>query len=217
MLSKIPSELFRFYSSQGLKAALYARMRWRLCPFEEIERYVPREGTIIDIGCGYGLLANFLALRSGKRDVTGVDLSVGRIRVAQKTTDNRKKVQFKLMNALDLQSGEYSTVVMSDFLHHIDYQAQQELLARCYQKLPPGGLLIIEEVDNRPLWKYWFAVISDKILNVGERQFFRNYRDFQKLLQRIGFLVRTKKVDKGIPLSDILFICRKKSSLRTSS
>jgi len=217
MLSKIPSELFRFYSRQGLKAALYARLRWRLCPFEEIERQVPKEGAIIDIGCGYGLLANFLVLRSSKRDVTGVDLSAGRISVAQKTTDNRKKVQFKLMNALDLQSGEYSTVVMSDFLHHIDYQAQQELLARCYQKLPPGGLLIIEEVDNRPLWKYWFAVISDKILNVGERQFFRNYRDFQKLLQRIGFLVRTKKVDKGIPLSDILFICRKKSSLRTSS
>ena len=217
MLSKIPSELFGFYSKLGVKAALYARLRWRLCPFEEIEKHVPKEGTIIDIGCGYGLLANFLVLRSSKRDVTGIDLSVGRISVAQKTTDNRKKVQFKLMDALDLQSGEYSTVVMSDFLHHIDYQAQGELLARCYQKLPPGGLLIIEEVDNRPLWKYWFAIMSDKILNVGERQFFRGRHEFQELLQRIGFLVRTKKVDKGIPLSDILFICRKKGNSRISS
>jgi len=153
MLSKIPSELFRFYSRQGLKAALYARLRWRLCPFEEIERQVPKEGAIIDIGCGYGLLANFLVLRSSKRDVTGVDLSAGRISVAQKTTDNRKKVQFKLMNALDLQSGEYSTVVMSDFLHHIDYQAQQDLLTRCYQKLPLGAFslskkLIIDRSGN---------------------------------------------------------------------
>lgn len=209
MLSKIPPELFNFYSNQGPKVALYARLRWRLCPFEEIERHVPKEGTIIDIGCGYGLLANLLALKSSKRDVTGVDLSVGRIRVAQKTTDNRKKLQFKLMNALDLQLGKCSTVVMSDFLHHLDCKVQEELLARCYQKLPPGGLLIIEEVDNRPLWKYWFAIMSDKILNVGEQQFFRNHRDFQELLERIGFLVRTKKVNKGIPLSDILFICKK--------
>jgi 2-polyprenyl-3-methyl-5-hydroxy-6-metoxy-1,4-benzoquinol methylase len=209
MLNRIPSELFRFYSGQGLKVALYARLRWRLCPFEEIERYVPKEGTIIDIGCGYGLLANFLALKSSKREVTGIDLSVGRIRAAQKTTDSRKRIQFKLMDALDLQLGRYSTVIMSDFLHHLDCEAQEELLARCYQKLPSRGLLIIEEVDNRPLWKYWFAIMSDKILNVGERQFFRNHRNFQKLLQRVGFHVKTKKVDKSLPLSDILFICKK--------
>ncbi len=209
MLSKIPSELFDFYSGQGPKAALYARLRWRMCPFEEMERHVPKEGTIIDIGCGYGLLANFLVLRSSKRDVTGIDLSVRRIRAAQKTTDSRKKIQFKLMDALDLQLGKYKTVIMSDFLHHIDCEAQEELLARLYRKLPPGGLVIIEEVDSRPLWKYWFAIMSDKILNVGERQFFRNRRDWQNLLERTGFHVKTKEANKDIPLSDILFICKK--------
>ena len=213
MLSKIPSELFDFYSNLGLRAVLYTRMRWRLCPFEEIEKHVPKEGRIIDIGCGYGLLANFLALRSSKRDVIGIDLSVGRVRVAQKTTDSRTRVQFKLMDALDLRLGEYSTVVMSDFLHHIDSEAQHELLTRCYQELPTGSFLIIQEVDDRPRWKYWFAIMSDKILNVGERQFFRSSRDFQKLLHRIGFYIRVKKVDKGIPLSDVLFICEKKGSL----
>ena len=212
MLSKIPPELFDFYSCQGLKTALYARLRWRMCPFKEIERHAPKEGTIIDIGCGYGLLANFLALRSSKRDITGIDLSVGRISIAQKTTNNRKKIQFKLMDALDLQLGKYDTVIMSDFLHHLDCEAQEELLTRCYQKLPPRGLLIIEEVDSRPLWKFWFAIMSDKILNVGERQFFRNYREFRKLLQGIGFHVKTKKAHKDIPLSDILFICRKEKS-----
>jgi len=180
-----------------------------MCPFEEIERHVPKEGTIIDIGCGYGLLVNFLALRSSKRNVAGIDLSVGRISVAQKTSDNRKKIRFKLMDALDLELGKYGTVIMSDFLHHLDREAQEELLARCYKRLPPAGLLIIEEVDNRPLWKYWFAIMSDKILNVGERQFFRNRYDFQELLQRIGFHVKTKKIDKDIPLSDVLFICKK--------
>jgi len=209
MLSKIPSELFDFYSNLGPRAALYARLRWRLCPFEEIEKHVPKEGKIIDIGCGYGLLANLLVLRSSKRDVVGIDLSVRRISVAQKTTDNRKKIQFKLMDALDLQLGKYDTVIMSDFLHHIDCEVQEELLARCYERLPPGGLLIIEEVDSRPLWKYWFAFMSDKILNLGERQFFRTRQEFQRLLQRTGFRVKTEEAAKGIPLSDTLFICKK--------
>jgi len=217
MLSKIPPELFRLYSGHGLRVALYARLRWRLCPFEEIERHVPKEGTVVDIGCGYGLLANFMTLKSSKRNVTGIDLSVGRIGVAQKTTDNRKRIQFKLMNVLDLQLGKYSTVVMSDFLHHLDYESQEELLVCCYQRLPPRGFLIIEEVDDRPLWKYWFNIIVDRILNLGEGIFFRNYREFQELLQRIGFEVKTKKAHKGIPLSDILFICRKRGNLETSS
>jgi len=209
LLSNISSELFDFYSHQGLRAALYARLRWRMCPFEEIERHVPKEGRIVDIGCGYGLLTNFLTLESSKRDVTGIDLSAGRISIAQKTSDDRKKIQFKLMDALDLKLGKYNAVVMSDFLHHLSCEAQEELLTRCYEQLPRGGVLVIEEVDSRPLWKYWFAVMSDKILNVGERQFFRSRREFQKLLQRIGFHVRTKRIDNGIPLSDILFICKK--------
>ena len=209
MLSKIPSELFRFYSGLGRKVALYARLRWRLCPFEEIESHIPKEGKIIDVGCGYGLLANFLVLKSAKREVIGIDLSLERIKVAQKTTDNRKKIQFKLMDALDLQLEKYNTVVMSDFLHHINCEAQEELLARCYQDLPTGSFLIIEEVDNRPLWKYWFAFLIDRLLNTGERQFFRPHQEFQELLQRIGFSVRIKEVDKHLPLSDILFICKK--------
>jgi len=209
MLSRIPSELFNFYSSQGLKVALYAYLRWRLCPFEEIEKHISDKGKIIDIGCGYGLLANFLVLKSNGRDVTGADLSPGRISVAQETTRNRKRIRFKLLNVLDLRLGEYSTMVMSDFLHHIDYQAQEELLTRCYQELPLGGLLVIEEVDNRPLCKYWFNTVVDQVLNIGKGIFFRNKWEFRELLERIGFKVSIKKAHKGLPLSDILFICRK--------
>jgi len=134
----------------GIKVTLYVRLRWRLCPFKKIEKHIPKEGTIVDIGCGYGLLANLLVLRSSKREVMGKDLSVKRISIAQKTTNNRKRIQFKYMNALDLQTRKYNAIVMSDFLHHIDYGAQEQLLVHCYQKLLPGGLLIIEEVDNKP-------------------------------------------------------------------
>ncbi len=209
MLSRIPSQLFRFYSSQGLRVAMYAYLRWRGCPFEQIESHIPREGKIIDVGCGYGLLANFLILRSSKRDVTGIDLSVRRISAAQETIGSRRNIRFKLMNVLDLELGELDVAVMSDFLHHIDYAAQEELLAHCYQKLPTGGLLIIEEVDDKPLCKYWFNTMLDKMLNIGDRIFFRNQREFRELLEKIGFKVNVKEANKGLPLSDVIFICIK--------
>ncbi len=209
MLSRIPAQLFRFYSHQGLRVSLYAYLRWRLCPFEEIESYIPREGKIVDVGCGYGLLANFLILRSSKRDVTGIDLSVRRIGAAQETTGNGRNVRFKLMNVFDLELREPDAVVMSDFLHHIDYKSQEEVLTHCYEKLSPGGFLVCQEVNNKPFWKYCFAFLIDRILNIGERQFFRPHQKFQELLEGIGFSVKIKKVDKHLPLSDILFICKK--------
>ena len=113
------------------------------------------------------------------------------------------------MNVLDLELREPDAVVMSDFLHHIDYQSQEEVLIHCYQKLSPRGSLICQEVDNRPLWKYWFAFLIDRILNVGERQFIRSRQGLQELLQRIGFSVKIKKVDKHLPAADVLFICKK--------
>ena len=209
MLGRIPPELFRFYSHQGLRVSLYAYLRWRLCPFEEIESHIPKEGKIIDVGCGYGLLANFLVLRSNKRDVTGVDLSTKRIKAAQETTDSRKNIRFKLINVFDLKLREPDAVVMSDFLHHIDYQSQEVVLTHCYEKLSHGGLLVCQEVNNKPLWKYWFAFLIDRILNIGERQFFRPHQEFQELLERIGFTVKVRRVDKHLPLSDILYICKK--------
>lgn len=209
MIKKIPAKLFKLYSLQGFNVSFYVRLRWRLCPFEDIETHVPKEGKILDIGCGYGLLANYLALTSKKRDITGIDLSEKRIDIARKSIFHRQKISFHCKNVVDLQIGEYRAMIMSDFLHHIDYGIQEELLRLCYQKLQPGGLLLIEEVDDSPFWKYWLTYITDVLLNIGDDLFFRNRDSYKELLCRIGFEVHMKEANKNIPWSDILYICKK--------
>lgn len=98
---------------------------------------------------------------------------------------------------------------MSDFLHHLPYRHQEELLAVCCQKLSKNGLLIMEEVDGKPYWKYQFNIIVDGLLNLGKRIYFRNSSEYVKLLSRIGFQVSTETAHKGLPFSDILYLCRK--------
>jgi len=209
MLKRIPQKLFDLYSDQGAGVIWYVRLRWALCPFEQIARRVPLQGTIVDVGCGYGLLSNLLALTSEERDVIGIDLYPKRIRIAQRTVKGRKNIKFLLEDANCLRVGKCDVFVMSDFLHHLSYRHQEELLVLCYQKLSKNGLLIVEEVDDKPYWKYQFNVIVDGLLNLGHKIYFRNSSEYLKLLSTIGFQVKTEMAHKGLPLSDILYLCRK--------
>jgi len=209
MFKRIPQELFNLYSDLGSAVISYVRLRWRICPFEKIMQHVPLKGTIVDVGCGYGLLGNLLALSSPERDVIGIDLSPRRIRVAQGTIKGRRNIRFLLQDANSLKIEKCDVFVMSDFLHHVPYQHQEQLLAMCYQKLSKNGLLIMEEVDDKPYWKYQFTIVVDVLLNLGHRIYFRSSPEYLSLLSRIGFQTKTEVAHKGLPFSDILYLCRK--------
>ena len=210
MHKRIPQELFSLYSDLGAIVTWYARLRWRVCPFEKIAQHVPLKGTIVDVGCGYGLLSNLLALASEEREVIGIDLSPKRIKVAQGTVRDRRNIKFLRQDANSLKVEKCNVFLMSDFLHHLPYQHQDELLALCYQKLSKNGLLIIEEVDDKPFWKYRFNIIADGLLNLGQRIYFRNSSEYLRLLSSIGFGVKTEVAHKDLPLSDVLYLCKKR-------
>ncbi len=208
MLTKIPDNLKELYSSFGFIDKLYIRLRYRLCPFNKIESFVPKAGRILDVGCGYGLLANLISLRSAKREVFGIDSSSKRINVARGTIGARKNIQFELKNSDDIDLAKYDAVVMSDFLHHLSYHKQEELIKRVYEGLSYGGILIIQDIDTKPSWKYSFAYLIDVIFNL-EVSNYRSLNNFVEMLTKIGFKVRSERIDKGVPLPDVIYICRK--------
>src|SRR3989344_7137228 len=170
---KLPDEIENLYDFLGPKERLYIKLRWRLCPFFLIERFLPSRGKIIDVGCGYGLLANLISLNKN-RDVYGFDLNAKRISIAKKTTGNRKNIHFELKNVKDLKLGSCDAIVMSDFLHHIPYKEQEALIKQAAGKLKKKGIIIIQDIGKKPLWKYLFASNLDLILNCFPRLYYRN-------------------------------------------
>lgn len=209
MKQKIPLEIKKLYQKNNLSKRAYISLRWRLCPFEEIEKYLPDSGIILDIGCGYGLLSNFLAFKSNRRRVIGIDNSQKRLEIAKSTVGNRFNIAFIQEDINNLKLSNCQGAAISDVLHHLSEENFNSLLVEIYKKLEPGGKLIIEEVDNKPFLKYLSNLFIDHVLYPNQKINFRPVSYWKKLLEKIGFQIDIIPAHCHLPLADVILVCSK--------
>lgn len=205
----IPTEVERLYDFLGFFDKAYIKLRWRLCPFYLIEKFLPKKGIIIDVGCGYGLLANYLALKHNERNVYGYDLNQRRIKIANKSIKNRGNIHFEAKDVKMLKLNSCDAIVMSDFLHHIPYKEQKNLARQAHNKLKKGGILMIQDIGRKPLWKYYIAIFIDNVVNFFPKLYYFSSSSFKYMLEKNGFIVNVIRADKSLPLPDVLFVCKK--------
>lgn len=208
---KIVEELMNLYSNCGLYVRMYAKLRLHLLALSHIINFLPKNGIIIDLGCGYGLLANYLSLRLKSARIIGLDLNPKRIKIAQETVKSRKNIEF-LLKDVTLEVPSCSGVILSDFLHHLSVNTQNYLLRNIFNKLDRGGVLVILEINpsEKPICKYWLSCISDVILYpFSEKCHYRQPNEMQKMLSQIGFTTKVITNQKIPIFSRILYFCRK--------
>jgi len=212
MFYRLPDCLFRMYKKSGARALLYTIIKWGLTPFEEMERHVPGQGLVLDLGCGNGLFSNYLAVRSPDRKVVGIDSSGARINTAQSVARDNGYTNISFCRR-DVQGFNVSLckcVILSDFLHHISYADQEDLVKRSFTGLEKGGVIIIKEIDRRPRHKFIFSFIVDYLLNIGSNLYHRDTVDFQRMLAEIGFTdISAIPLSRHLPFSNVLYIGRK--------
>jgi 2-polyprenyl-6-hydroxyphenyl methylase/3-demethylubiquinone-9 3-methyltransferase len=175
--------------------------------YDEIEHHLPREGRFLDVGCGYGLFANYLALCSPGREVTGVELNERKLRHCAKGLPG---VRFERRDLLAAEWRErYDGIVVLHVLHHLrSYSEQEELLAHCARGLTEQGILAILEVDKQPAWKLGVAWLVDHLLYPGDGIFYRGRPEMLALLNRLGFKAEIVSLHAGHPFPHVLYLCR---------
>lgn len=196
---------------RGAPRLIRTELRYRLniCPFEEVERRVPADARVLDLGCGYALLSNLIALGSPARQVTGMDTELRRVQVANGTVGARTNARF-VQGDVTVEPFEQPTcIVMNDVLHHIPHDRQIPLLRKCFASLPPGGWLLIKDVDKDVMWKYLFNYLHDIVKNRHMPIFCLDSAVLGALLDVVGFQVEVLHLDTGYPYSHVLYLCRK--------
>jgi len=141
-------------------------LRSRTCPFREIGDFVPAKGKILDLGCGFGLLPIMLSSGFPERTITAIDCEQARVNVAE-----GERCRLGISNCTFLcgdiavcdYGGPYDCVLLVDVLYQFSRDGKEKVIERCRNCLNRGGLLIIKEMDNRPLWKFAWCYIQESV------------------------------------------------------
>lgn len=149
--------------------AQYYDLLYRDKPYREeadyirrlILSHVPDAHTLVELGCGTGAHAEYLA-RAGM-DVSGADLSEWMLeraaaRCAGLPDDVAQRLRFTRGDVRDIRLGVRADAVISLF-HVMSYQSEntdlQAMFATAYEHLRPGGVFIFD------VW-YGPAVLTDR-------------------------------------------------------
>ncbi len=104
-------------------------------------------GPILDVGCGHGLLANYLAAEIGLA-ATGVDINTALIAEAERS-DVTGKNTFLVGDAADLPvtADSYDLATCIEVLEHVE--DPKRVLEEIRRALVPGGWLVLSTPNER--------------------------------------------------------------------
>ncbi len=125
--------------------------------------------TIVDIGCGGGILAEAMALHGGK--VTGIDLSAKPIGVAKlHRLESGVEVDYRLIGAEALAAqlpAAFDVVTCMELLEHVPSPAST--ISACAALAKPGGTVLFSTISRNPK-SYLFAIVgAEYLLNLLPR------------------------------------------------
>ena len=208
--SRLPRDLAHLYADCPLSDRLQVGLRWRTCPFEAVAAFAPSSGEVLDLGCGRGLLANLLALRSPSRRVSGLDPDPRRIETARRTVGARTNVAFRAGEAPP--PGErFGAILLVDVLYLLADDRRRRLLASCRGALAAGGVLLVKTMARRPRWKAAIDRLQESLAVLalgwtrGETIVPPDPAVLARELEDLEFRVTTVPLDRGFPHPHVLF------------
>jgi 1-acyl-sn-glycerol-3-phosphate acyltransferase len=194
----------RLYRYQGKFVEQYVHWKMKIDPmFGMLDNVVPRNGFVLDLGCGYGLATHWLARMTDQRAFLGVDYDENKIRVAQRTAPEDRRIKFELRDILDWEYPPCDAVLLLDVLHYWTPEKQELILEKARRALRPGGRLILREAaceesgehHRVERWEKFAGRIGHN--KSAEGLHFRTIAELTGALQRAGFVQWEIKTGKG--------------------
>ena len=106
------------------------------------KRYLKSSDTILDLGCGTGLVSNELS--ANVKNIDAIDFSTKMIEIAKTKAENRKikNIEYSHTTVFDdrLKLASYDVIFCFYILHLLDNE--QKIMRKIHELLKPDGILI---------------------------------------------------------------------------
>jgi SAM-dependent methyltransferase len=169
-------------------------------------------GTVVDLGCGYGMALGFAAFGDSSRRLVGCDLDAHRIAIAREAL-GALNADLSVADVRRLDLPPAGLILILDVLQYLPVDDQQALLQRCCSALAPQGMLIFRVHDcERGLWST-ITMAFDRLIfacgRAGVRPLMLSAAEYHSVLENAGMQVEQRRFRNRLPLAHILFIAKK--------
>ncbi len=176
------------------------------------ESLLPKNGVITDIGCGYGFLAYMLHFTGEQRKIIGIDYDAEKIAVAKHCFSKNDQLSFIAADATNHPLPPSDAFILSDILHYLPKQEQENLLTSCIRQLNEDGMILLRDADKN---------LEKRHMGTQYTEFFSTNFGFNKALNKLEFVssefitdivtknnMCLKKIDNTKLTSNIIYIIK---------
>ena len=195
----------RTYRTAPPATRLHVLGRFLTCPFLRVLKHLPPEARVLDLGAGHGIFAH-LAVEWGARSVVAVEPDRRKIFLTF------RRPAMHVVGGYDTAvGGAFDAVTMLDVLYRFPVPEWDALFRSVRQRLAPGGVFLIKELDPehraKQLWNRTQERISDRIgLTLGEAFSYETRDQIRDRLLAAGFeRFEAVEIGAGYPHAHILY------------
>jgi 2-polyprenyl-6-hydroxyphenyl methylase/3-demethylubiquinone-9 3-methyltransferase len=203
------------FAAAPLAAKVFIRGRAFLSDLAFVERYVPKKGFIVDLGCGHGLFACLLREASPTRRVLGMDLDPRKIEVARGAIRDTQWLRFEVGDIVSTPPPKCDAVTIVDVLYLLPFDQQEEVLKNAATALGEATPLIVKAQEKRTDPRYALTYAQEIVtVSLGltrggrDRFFFPTREQALAMFERAGFFVDVVEMPLR-PYTDVLYLARK--------
>ena len=102
---------------------------------------MPREGRVLDIGCGAGHDSRYLTDLG--YEVVSIDLSGEALQISQQVAPQATRLQVDVGHGLPFDDVSFGFIVANLSLHYFDWPTTERVFHDIRRCLTPGGLLLV--------------------------------------------------------------------------
>lgn len=194
---------------------IFEAIRSIFFPFDKIDHLVPKNASILDMGCGHGILSRLLAAKSPRRKVLGIDPSLRKITIAAKN-NLLPNLSFRRAYLHQIRGIKFDTICIVDVLYLLPPQRKLEVFRKAKHLLKRNGQLLICEVDKSSSLIFKLINLQEKIMihllglthSDFKRMYFLEKMEYTNLLKRVGFRVCSKDIGRFLAYPHFCLIAR---------
>jgi trans-aconitate methyltransferase len=203
------------YRNAPISARLFIHGRAFLSDLAVVERYVPKQGFIVELGSGHGLFSCLLRESAPTRRVLGIDLDPRKVEVARSAIRDTEWLRFEVGDIVLTPPPKCDAVTIVDVLYLLPFEQQEQALRNAASALGEGAPLIVKAQERRRDPRYALTYAQEMVtVSLGftrggrDRFYFPSREEALAMFERSGFLVDVLEMPNR-PYTDVVYLARK--------